>query len=178
MTRIEELSAYRLNGEEVPRDLAVLVPYADELDRRSGLRFAFEREWAPWADNSYLTECALSRADVRANIKANEMVFPYVAFFAGSRDGEYLGYWRGPSMRPIARTPLVWLDNEGQYSRLPGTVTVGRAIADNSAERVRFWLESLDVGTHEERIIDAVDDEPDPNGLRDKLFWKFMSLSS
>ena len=128
MTKMEDLSAHRLDGEPVPGDLAALVPYADELAKRSGIRIALERDRAPWADWSYTKE---PDRDTRANIKAHEMVFRYLAFFAEHQDQQYIGYWRGPGMRPIAQSSYVWLDNEGQYSVFPPNVTAALIIADN-----------------------------------------------
>jgi len=142
------------------------------------MRIAFERDWAPWTDSSYLTESDLSDPGIRANIKAHQMVFPYVAFFAAHKDGEYLGYWRGPSMRPVAKSPLVWLNNEGQYSLYPPNVTVAYIIAGHSSASATSWLESLNVGVHEERVIDGPDDQPDPDELHGEFYTKLVSSST
>src|SRR5689334_4494197 len=106
---LEAFSAHRLNGAPVPDDVKILLGHAGELAERCGIELNWEMGWAPWLDTSYLTESDRDNPDIMANVRAIADVCRLVTFIAAHEDGEYYGYWRGPSMRPVADAPLVLL---------------------------------------------------------------------
>jgi hypothetical protein len=71
---------------------------------------------APWNDTSYLSSQELKNPDIASNVRAMAATNKLIAFFAVSEDDEFYGFWRVPQGRSIADSPLVWLDNEGQYA--------------------------------------------------------------
>ncbi len=144
MSISHQLSQFRLGGEPVPRDLEVLAEHAHELEDFTGIVIPFDSDWKPWLDTSYLKPEELINPDIAANIKAIEKVCSYIAFIAQDDEGAYLGYWRGPSWRKIADSPLVVLDNEGQFSLCAGSNFADAVVARHWDEHeARQWVQSL-----------------------------------
>lgn len=146
---LSQFSRNRLGGEPVPEDLKLLLPHRDELAERSGIRLEWAEGWAPWLDTGRLTEADRANPDVMANIRATHEVCVYVAFVAADRDGQYLGYWRGPGRRIVERSPLVFLDDEGQFhlciSSSFGEAVLEKAYGDEGYHKLRDWLRSLGI---------------------------------
>lgn len=174
---MSEFSVRRLNGESVPFDLQILLEHSPELEKRTGIRIASETRWEPWSDTSYLTERDLKDPAIVANIKAIEKICSYIAFVAEHEDREYLGYWRGPSGRSIADSPLVWLDNEGQFSICAG-MTAAEAILARHYEfaELKEWMNSIGVAVKADSIGEMRDtqDDNDPRDLHWKLQEEFL----
>lgn len=110
-----DLSHLRLHGEPCPPDLEQLVTHGLDWLTGLGVTFGFEKEWAPWADKSYLTPADLANPDIAANVKAIDDVCEYIRFVAQTDGGECIGYWVGPVPRPLSECPLVYYDTEGQF---------------------------------------------------------------
>jgi hypothetical protein len=146
---IAALSTHRLNGEPVPADLAILVAHADEFLQQTGIALNWEPGWAPWLDTSYLNEANLANPDIVANVRAMAEVCRLIAFVAAHEDGEYYGYWRGYGQRPVAQSPLVRLDNEGQFSVLVGKTfaeaILGLKYEQEDFSKFRQWLQSIQI---------------------------------
>jgi hypothetical protein len=146
---LAQFSRNRLDGEPVPDDLLILLPHRDELAERTGIRLEWAEGWAPWLDTSDLSETDHSNPDIRANIRAIHDVCRYVAFVAADQDQQYLGYWRGPGRRQVAKSPLVFFDNDGEF-HLCIASTFAEAVLEKAYglegfDELRAWFESLGI---------------------------------
>ena len=109
-------SINRLDGEPVPDDLRILLPHRDELAGRSGIRLELDEDWAPWLDAGALARGRALRPGRRGRTPGPGRGLPAAARSSRpDREGQYLGYWRGPSHRKVASSPLVVLDDDGQF---------------------------------------------------------------
>jgi hypothetical protein len=171
-------SINRLGGEPIPDDLRRLLERADELKRRFGIELNDEVGWAPWLDTSYLRPEERVQPDIVANLRASGEVCDLIAFVAAVEDDEYFGYWRGPSRRAVADSPLVLFDNEGQFTVV--AETLGEAILSSQYDEdfieMRDWMRSLGIIIDVEGPEDiTVPVEPDdPNGMRDRLYYQYV----
>ena len=134
MTQQKRFSKYRLNGEAVPADVAVLLNHSDELAARTSVLLHWEADWSPWLDTGYLTDEDRANSDIAANVKAGEEVCKYITFVANDDDSQYFGYWRGLEQLSLEAAPLVLLDNEGQF-RLYGATSFAAAVLAET----HFW---------------------------------------
>lgn len=157
----------RLKGQPAPNDLAVLLNHADELGERTGVVLCDSENWAPWADTSYLSEAELKQPEIAANVRAIDEVCAKIAFVAELEDSEYLGYWLGPDDRAVADSPLVILDNEGQFQLCSGS-TFAEAILERTYDQASFdelrdWFKSLGIASSALSIDDLVEHKEDPS---------------
>lgn len=178
---LREFSLNRLGGEPVPEDLKVLLLHRDELARRTGFSLNWDKEWTPWLDSSYLSEDEKADPDISANVRATEEVCALIAFVAAYEDDEYLGFWRGPSLRPVANSPLVYFDNEGQFS-LCGGESVSEAILAHAYDEDDFgelsdWMRSIGISIRwdSREDISYPEDSPPPHDVHDLLYKRFRA---
>lgn len=171
----------RLKGQPAPHDLAILLDHADELKKRTGVSLNDSEDWAPWADTSYLSEAERKKADIAANIRAIDDVCQQIAFIAGLEDSEYMGYWLGSGERNVAISPLVVLDNEGQFRLCCGTTFV-EAILERTYDQEFFdelkgWFKSLDIAVSAKSVGDLQEpsDVADPADLHSELYEHYMA---
>jgi hypothetical protein len=146
---LSQFSRNRLGGEPVPDDLKILLPHRDELAERTGLRLEWVEDWAPWRDTTHLSESQRHDPDIAANVRAIEEVCRLIAFVAADEEDQYLGYWRGPRQRKVADSPLVFLDNEGQF-HLCIASSFAEAVLESEYgfegfSDLRIWLNSLGI---------------------------------
>jgi hypothetical protein len=174
-------SINRLGSEPVPPDLLVLLQNADELRRRTGITFSSALGWSPWLDTSYLSDAERRNPDIMASVRAIQEVCGLVAFVAELEDSEYLGYWRGPTRRPVASSPLVIPDNEGQFRLCAGSC-FAEALLERMYDEERFdmlkaWLQSLGISVPQNSIDDFVYQicQDDPNVLCSELFERYRN---
>ena len=165
---VEQVSKYRLAGEPCPRDLEILITGCGALLQELGIEINGDESWAPWADKSYLSESDFRDPDIVANVKAIDDTFRFIRFVARADDSECIGYWCGPEGRPVAESPLVYYDTEGQF-RLCG----GRFVEaiffisydEESLSRLRMICASLgvqlDFKTIDDIVIPATNVTPD-----------------
>ena len=142
-------SINRLDGEPVPDDLRILLPHRDELAVRSGVRLELDEDWTAWLDTSGLGEALRSDPDALANLRARAEVCRLTAFVAVDGVSQYLGYWRGPTRRKVASSPLVVLDDDGQF-HLCVSLTFAEAVLERAYGRegfqdLRDWFQSLGI---------------------------------
>jgi hypothetical protein len=146
---LSQFSRNRLGGEPVPEDLKVLLHHRDELAERTGLWLEWAEDWAPWRAASDLDESQRQNADVVANARAIAEVCRHIAFVAADEEDEYLGYWRGPSHRRVADSPLVFLDNTGQFHLCVASnfaeAVLEREYGGEQFAELRAWLKSLGI---------------------------------
>ena len=172
-----QFSANRLRGEAMPDDLRIILHYRDELLERTGIELSYAANWAPWLDTSYLSDADLQRSDIRANIEAMREICEMTAFIAAHEDGNYYGYWRGPSDRRIADSPIICLDNEGQFSFCGGysfsVALLYQTWSDEAFLELCAWLHDIGVQGLPSSLEDLVDptDASPPNALRDKIYY-------
>jgi hypothetical protein len=177
---VAQMSANRLGGEPVPGDVRILQAHNDELARRTGIALHREKRWAPWLDTSYLSAAERANPDIAANVRAIEEVCGLIAFIAEYEEGEYIGYWRGPGKRAVAVSPLVRLDNEGQFNLCAGPsfaeAVLGEVYGDEKFAELRDWLRSLGIGVRAETAAELkyprVKDRPDE--LHNKLYRRYL----
>jgi hypothetical protein len=154
-------STNRLAGEPVPEDVQILLEHAEELAERTGIVLHSEKDWAPWADTSYLSAEDLANADTAANVRAISEVHALIAYIAVDDEDQYLGYWRGPDNRKVADSPLVFFDNEGQFELCPGSTfaeAVLSRVSEDDFEELREWFGELGI----EIAAESQDDLPSP----------------
>jgi hypothetical protein len=176
---LSQFSKNRLNGELVPEDLQILLVHRDEFAARTGLELNEEADWAPWLDTSYLSEQECANPDIAANLRASEEVCRLIAFVAAEEDGQFLGYWRGPSHRPVAKSPLVLLDNEGQFNLSAGSTfaeaVLARLYDPEQFTELRDWLRSLGIAIRSNSPDDLFypEGELSPGRLHEELFYRY-----
>lgn len=83
--------------------------------------------------HAYLTDADRANVDIMCNIAAFDVVFGMSTFVAELDDDSVLGYWHGPKQIAIHSAPILQLDNEGQFSLLPGR-TMAEAIMSRALE--------------------------------------------
>jgi hypothetical protein len=174
---LAQLSANRLSGEPVPEDLKLLCAHHEHLHDRFGIILEWRPHWAPWLDTSYLSAAEQQDPDIVANLRATEDVCRLIAFVAASEDSEFIGYWRGPQGRTVAESPLVVLDNEGQFELCAGR-TCAEAILARAGrfEEMRDWLRSIGIALVWESESDVTwpEDTHDPHKLHWDLYDRYV----
>ncbi|MCA9568946.1 MAG: hypothetical protein KC656_13950 [Myxococcales bacterium] len=128
---------------------------------------------APWDDHSYLKPAERADPDIAANVRAMTETNALVDWVLVHEDGEYLGYWRGPQGRPSAASPVVMLDNEGQY-RIQGD-TLGGAVAslyDEDGAELVAWLKARGIDVDPDCWPEG---DPDPGELRDERYTAILN---
>ncbi|WP_140426120.1 hypothetical protein [Acidovorax sp. Root275] len=175
-----QFSLLRLQGEPLPQDLAVLLLHQEELQRRTGVRMSAEPQWTPWLDTSYLTEAERADPEIAANIRAIAEVCRHVAFVVADDEGNYFGYWRGPSLKPIAESVVVQLDSEGQFS-VCGTANIAGAILTQCCyggtfDETRQWFLRLGLTALPTYPYDLGNPQvtPTPTALHQQLFEAYL----
>src|SRR5579862_1173728 len=149
-------SKFRLQGEAVPSDVVILLGDNEGLFERTGAQLNWDEGWAPWLDKSYLRPEELANPDIAANIRAIEEVCSRIAFVAAHEDAEYYGYWRGAEDRAVSESPVVCLDNEGQFRLCPGKnfaeALLERTYSEDAFEELRQWFGSIGISIAAETI--------------------------
>jgi hypothetical protein len=148
-TMLRQFSAHRLGGDPVPDDLLRLLPYRDELAQRTGIELNCAKDWAPWLEHSYLRPEERADPAVAANIRAIADVSSLISFVAQEEDDQWFGFWRGQDRLPIAKCPLVFLDNEGQFNPCVAS-NFAECVLEHTYGEARFtalgdWFRSLGI---------------------------------
>ena len=145
---LSEFSRNRLDGEPVPDDLSILLRHRDELAQRTGIRLESAEEWAPWRDTSLLTQNDRQDPDAIASFRAVHEVSRFIAFVA-EQNGRFFGYWRGPTRRTVANSPLVVLDGDGQFHLCIASsfaeAVLEKHYGHEGFEELRAWLQSVGI---------------------------------
>lgn len=101
-------------------------------------------------------------------------MFEQIAFIGQDGGGALLGYWLGEGHRPVGASPIVELDNEGQFGLLGADLSQAlmmRAENRMGFSEARAWLEAcgLVVGvSSQEDIWHKLETFPDPNAQADR----------
>ena len=139
----------RLDGEPVPEDVRRLLPHRDMLARLSGVHLEPEGGGPPGLDTNEMSEAVRTDPDAAADLRARADVCRQCSFIAGDRAGQYLGYWRGPSRRKVALSPIVVLDAAGQFhlcaAQTFAEAVLERAYGQDGFLALRDWLQSLGI---------------------------------
>ncbi|HYR10563.1 MAG TPA: hypothetical protein VEQ60_22495 [Longimicrobium sp.] len=177
---LSHFRARRLQGEAVPPDVTILLAHHRELSQRIGVQLNWDEGWAPWLDTRHLRQEELEDRQVAANIRAGAEICGHIAFIAAHEDGEYYGYWRGVEDRPVSSSPLVRLDNEGQF-RLCGGNTFAEALLERTYDEEDFdelkdWLVSLGIPIEAQTIEDLADPAVarNPRHLHEELYRQYL----
>lgn len=110
---IDNVSRDCLRGQPLPVDLNLLWQ-------------ANLKDEQPWED--FVVFALFDKLDTKSligytkadglddqEIVACQRMFSHIAFVGAKEDGELVGYWLGHKNRPIAASPIVELDTEGQF---------------------------------------------------------------
>lgn len=146
---VSQFSINRLDGEPAPEDLRILLEHRDGLAARTGMRLVVDEEWSPWFDAGALARSIQSDPVGAARMRATAEVARLIAFVAGDERGHYLGYWRGPTHRKVAMSPLVLLDETGEFHLCIGSsfaeALLERAYNTDNFHPLRDWLRSVGI---------------------------------
>ncbi|MHB1555941.1 MAG: hypothetical protein ACYC61_00540 [Isosphaeraceae bacterium] len=146
---VSQVSINRLDGEPVPEDLRILLNHRDELAARTRMTLVADDDWSPWLDTSALARSIQSDPETAARMRATAEVARLSAFVAGDDQSQYLGYWRGPTRRKIAMSPLVLLDEIGDFHLCVGSsfaeAILERAYGTDDFVSLRAWLGSVGI---------------------------------
>ncbi len=110
------ISKNRLDDEKCPKDLEFIIDSCLDLINEMGIELNANENWEPWNDKSYLTEEDLKDPDIVSNVKAIDDTFKLISVIAETDESEYIGYWRGTEDKLIAKSPMVFYSNEGQFT--------------------------------------------------------------
>ena len=174
-------SQHRLNGEPIPSDLMLLLPHSDMLQELLNIEVRFEPDWAPWEDTSYLSESDRTNPDIMANVYAMAETNAMMSFVAKHEMEGYVGYWRGPEKRLIAISPLVRLDNEGQYQFCPGSSFAEAILSFTWSHEdfvtARDWMKGVGVQVAADSIDDLTypSSDPTPQQVRESLYTRYLA---
>jgi hypothetical protein len=181
-SRNEAFSAHRLGGEPVPEDVQKFLAHADELVGQTEVALNWEDDdWAPWLDTSYLSAADRANPDIMANVRAIAEVCELIAFVAADQEDEYYGYWRGPGKRAVADSPIVKLDNEGQFSLCAGSTfaegLLGETYGKERFSELRDWLQSIGIAVPAEspNDLEYPKDEFSPEKLHNELYYRYRN---
>jgi hypothetical protein len=140
---LDEVSQNCLGGQPVPEDLAAL--WAAQLRDETDLLDAYEMTLFEGADDDVLEGFRVEDGVEPAAAAAFERMAGQIRWVADVFDGSLIGYWVGEQNRPVADSPVVIVDPDGQFD------LGGRSLAD-------FLLEQTDP-----------DDPDDFNDVRNAL---------
>jgi hypothetical protein len=178
---VSQFSQNRLNGEPVPDDVKTLLANRDEFLEQTEIELNGKKGWAPWLDTSYLSAEERANPDIAANVQAIAEVCGLIAFIGADEEGNYFGYWRGPKNRPIAKSPLVRLDNEGQFELLAGctfaeAILVSQTYDAEQFTELRDWFRSLGISIEwESQEAATYPKEKDrPDDLHKDLYYRLL----
>ncbi len=174
----EAYSKSVLQGEAIPADIAALLgamarneDFADSDDdplAHLGCMLILPGDETPAVlSHAYLNNDDRANAEIMANVVAMDRVNALCCFVAASEDDEVYGYFRGADKLPLSASPIIMLDNEGQYRHLPGK-TLAEAICSTIVdlperyERARTCFARLSVDVP---AIDAMAATVWPAGL-------------
>ncbi len=130
-------------------------------------------------DTSYLSAADRANPDIMANVRAIAAVCELIAFVAADQEDEYYGYWRGPGKRAVADSPIVKLDNEGQFSLCAGTTLaealLGQTYGEEQFTDLRDWFRSIGIATAAEspEDIEYRKDESSPEAIHKDLYYRY-----
>jgi hypothetical protein len=178
---LAQFSRNRLEGEPVPHDLQVFLPLRDELAQRTGVRLEWAEGWAPWLASLELNEAERGDSDLAAALRATEDVCRLIAFVASLEDDSYLGYWRGPSHRSVAESPLVLFGSKGQFHLLAASsfaeAILAREYGRERFAKLRAWLRALGIpiGWDSPSILTYPHEKSTPRELHKQLFERYRS---
>lgn len=164
-TLLESVTVNRLGGEPCPEDLRVLLTEGNDLLHDLNIEVSGDAIWQPWADKSYLTASDLADPDIAANVRAIDDTFEHINFIARTEDDAYIGYWRGPHRAPLANSPLVSYDTEGQFRLCGGTFAESLFVVipdDEALEQFREGCLQLGIALSFESRDDMSIPSPDP----------------
>ena len=182
---VEAFARRHLNGERVPDDLAQLLLHGDEFLELTGIRLVSDADKEPWNDTSYLSAQELENPGIASNVRAMSQTNRLIAFIAIDEEDQYYGYWRGPDQRSIQNSPIVFLDNEGQYSALNQAGLASAVHAQTSHymqtdlhTELREFLESIGI---QPPVSDTFLEWPDglvtPQEFREALYTAYLNES-
>jgi hypothetical protein len=146
---LSQFSMNRLDGETVPDDLGILLAHREELAGRTDIELELGDRWSPLSDGRGPGEPALGDPNAVAEHRARAEVCRLCAFVAHDRERNSLGYWRGKEKREIAGSPVVVLDDNGQF-HLCAAQTFAEAVLERAYGRPEFaelreWLRSIGI---------------------------------
>lgn len=137
------------------------------------LKLVDDPAWAEPSDTSYLNDADRANPDIMDNVAAMAATNELIAWFGRDYEG-YVGLWRGPSQRPLARAPVVKLDTEGQYALVAATVpdylAMGIFRDGFDQRRVALIEAGFEVASSPDAIWATLEPFENPNAYRRNLY--------
>lgn len=174
---LSQVSKNCLRGQPVPHDLALL--WKTQLDGDQLLTGFFPVQFVHETGDSFFEGYRESDGIPVHIAEAYRKMFEQIAFVAKTEDGALIGYWLGEEARPVAQSPVVELDNEGQFSLKGISIAhyfLEMTDMDSPQEfsKVKNWLEKfgipVSVRNHDE-IWALTEHFDDPN----ELSWSYQA---
>jgi hypothetical protein len=145
-TVLSRVSANCLHGQAVPDDLRSL--WQAQLD---GDDFLQDHEFTlvDHLDEEFFEGYDENSGAPEYSVRAYKRMFEHIAFVATTMDGGRLGYWLGEGGRPVADSPVVELDNEGQFelkgANLAEYFLLQFGDSPEEFSEIRDWLVGLNI---------------------------------
>lgn len=155
------LDTHGLTRDELPPDLLAIVRATDEGDDPLGplgCSLVTSESSVSLLTHDYLTDEDRANPGIMANIDAISRVVQLCTFVIEHEDGDVAGYWRGPEERPLAESPVITFDSEGQFRRLAGERIIEAVVSEWC-----FDTDQLDDVGAELRVIGVDLDVDDPD---------------
>ena len=173
-----EFSRLRLHGAEIPSDIRILLGHNEDLFRHTGIRLNWDEDWSPWLDTGYSALKNSANPSIASNIRAISEVCNHIDFVAEHEDSEYYGFWRGLEPQPTAASPVVCLDNEGQFRLLlaeHSRMLCSSAYGYEEFDELKQWMASIGIQVTASTLGDLAEPaiELKPHDLHMQLYRKY-----
>ena len=168
---LADVSKFCLAGEPVPNDLAALwrAQLNDDTELLDAYELTLLDDLGPELFDGFRESDGVDAPTARAFARMTAQV----RWVAEIGDGDLLGYWVGERGRPLAESPIVVCDPDGQFEL--GARTLAEYLLDcadpedpDDFIEVRNALEQLGVGVrvrNQQEIWDRLDGFDEPNSV-------------
>ncbi len=168
---LADVSTYCLGGEPVPQDLSAL--WRAQLNDNTELLDTYELSLFEFIDENLFDGFGVEDGVESAVAGAFARMVDQVRWIGEILDGSVMGYWVGEQRRPVAESPIVVCDPDGQFEL--GAMTLAEYLLDctdpdddEDFTEVRDALEALGVRvvvrSHDD-IWDRLEGFDDPNAV-------------
>ena len=168
---LSDVSEFCLGGQPVPADLAAL--WRAQLSENTDLLDTYELTLFESPDDDLFGGFGVDDGIEAPIAAAFDRMVHQVRWFGEILDGSVVGYWVGEQQRPVAQSPVVVCDPDGQFEL--GAMTLAEYLLDctdpedeEDFAEVRDALEELGVHVavrNHDEIWDRLEGFEDPNGL-------------
>jgi hypothetical protein len=168
---LADVSTYCLRSADVPSDLAAL--WRAQLTDNTDLLDAYELTLFEAIDEDLFEGYGVEDGVEAPVAAAFDRMVRQICWIGEVLDGSLIGYWVGEQQRPVAKSPIVVCDPEGQFEL--GAMTLAEYLLDctdpedtEDFVEVRDALEALGVHVgvrNHDEIWDRLEGFDDPNAI-------------